>query len=309
MASFRICATLDCKSRLPDLKYDGHSKCVTCIGYCDVDNRCDECKHWPTELFASFLKHRHKLQMDRQRKSKSRQKARESKELLKLSATSDKEFDSDGPVSCKGAHVISPSGSSSNVSKELGLGLNDPLTKDDISLLSPRNLSLLSSSSVPKCLPKSPTAAISAPVSDQGISVSAAEFKELLTAVSNQSVTLQSLAQNVNLLMADRASSVSVHSASVFPPGQDLGSRPVVGLGSDPQSSGVLCAQVAGGPGSGGEPPTSGPCLSSLSPGPVRKEPKDSKTRPKVSIPAGETPKSFPLSRDTQHGLAVSYVD
>ena len=37
-------------------------------------------------------------------------------------------------------------------------------------------------------------------------------------------------------------------------------------VGVDPQSTGVLCARVAGGPGSGGEPPVLGSCPPTLDP-------------------------------------------
>ena len=62
-----------CNARLPDLKNDGHSRCKDCVGHiCTKDNKCEECSLWTDDVFASYLKHRHKLSLTRARKAKCR---------------------------------------------------------------------------------------------------------------------------------------------------------------------------------------------------------------------------------------------
>ena len=68
--SIRICVQKNCTNRLPKLKYDGHTQCVSYIGQdCDLEARCEECKDWSSETVLAVLKHRRKLLQDRARKA------------------------------------------------------------------------------------------------------------------------------------------------------------------------------------------------------------------------------------------------
>ena len=76
---FRVCASEGCKARLADFSYDQHSKCSTCIGkLCSFDDHCLECAAWSNETFATYIKHRHTLELTRKRKAKQRAKAKQS---------------------------------------------------------------------------------------------------------------------------------------------------------------------------------------------------------------------------------------
>ena len=66
---FRVCSTENCKIRLPDIVYDGHSRCSTCIGkVCNLNDHCFECAGWSNEMFDKYVKHRHML-VDKGKKS------------------------------------------------------------------------------------------------------------------------------------------------------------------------------------------------------------------------------------------------
>ena len=132
---FRFCKTLDCKVRLPDLAYDGHSLCSNCIGkVCTLGNRCSECIGWSDDLFDSYVKHRHTLELNKLRKAKQRSKA---KQLTLVSV--------DHKVAAS-AHSVSPSPPSSIVN-----------------ISSASSVSAYSPSAAPISLPNSPTADSSAP--------------------------------------------------------------------------------------------------------------------------------------------------
>ena len=74
-----MCSSDNCKNRLPDLTYDGHSRCSSCIGQlCSFENHCLECAGWPNEVFDRYIKHRHMLELNRIRKAKKRAKTRQS---------------------------------------------------------------------------------------------------------------------------------------------------------------------------------------------------------------------------------------
>ena len=71
---FRICSGEACSSRMPSLDYDGHSKCVGCIGQeCTLETRCSECVEWPGDKMKVFLKHKAELEKSRARKARCRQ--------------------------------------------------------------------------------------------------------------------------------------------------------------------------------------------------------------------------------------------
>ena len=75
---FRVCSSINCKIRLPDLTYDGHLKCSACIGQvCLLDNRCVECAGWPNDVFERFVKHRHMLELNKVRKAKQCSKTKQ----------------------------------------------------------------------------------------------------------------------------------------------------------------------------------------------------------------------------------------
>ena len=135
---FRVCSSEGCKVRLPDISYDGHSKCAGCIGkLCDSNNHCTECAEWSDDVFARYLKHRHVLELTRLRKAKQRAKA--------------KQAGGDGQLPVT-AHSLSPSPSVSIVS-----------------LSSSSPISPYSPSALTKTITSTPTAALQAP-SDQVIS-------------------------------------------------------------------------------------------------------------------------------------------
>ena len=96
MASFRVCCTTKCKNRLPDLKFDRHTRCSSCIGhFCFVDKKCDECSSWPNEFFfAKFIKHRKRLEYDRICKAKV-------KELKKTKAIEAVSAPATSAIECK----------------------------------------------------------------------------------------------------------------------------------------------------------------------------------------------------------------
>ena len=148
---FRVCASENCKVRLPDFKYDGHSRCSTCIGQvCNFNNHCLECADWPNDVFDRYVKHRHVLELTRLRKAKQRSKAKQSLEVSKL------------PVS---AHSVSPSPSVSVVS------------------LSPSSsISAYSPSAITQTLSSTPTAVTSAPQGDQVVTRSEFDSLKLLMA-------------------------------------------------------------------------------------------------------------------------------
>ena len=207
---FRFCKTLDCKVRLPDLVYDGHSLCSNCIGkVCTLGNRCSECINWSDELFDSYAKHRHTLELNKLRKAKQRSKAKQSTQLTLVSV--------DNKVAVS-AHSVSPSppGSIVNVS-----------TNSSISAYSP--------SAPVKTLP-SPTANPSAP-SDQVVTRS--EFDSLKSLIASMASDLAALRKPVQ---------VGVHSESVPPPTLALPSSSVVDYcDRDPSVNPMLLPLVGGG--------------------------------------------------------------
>ena len=312
MASFRLCSTLKCKNRLPDFKYDRHTKCSFCVGQtCDFGLRCDECANWPDDVFKAFVKHRKRLEVDRRRKAKSRQKSKTVDVSVSATCTQAvKETSSGRPKqSSRSVHNISSSENSGKNSAPKSTLIIDDVSLD---LLTSPDSVHLSPSRVPKSLPHTPTAAPPTPSSGQAITLSSAQFSFLVASIkdlkSNQSV----MHENLNALMAARSD--QVHSASVVPPGQASGPRPAEVLGCDPQSTDVLCAQVAGGSVSGGEPPSVGTYPSGLESDPVRsrkrvRESKDSKARAKRSrAPSSRVSptRSVALSSGSSVDLSVS---
>ena len=291
MSTYRKCATAECRIRLPDLKYDGHTFCWYCVGHiCCEQRRCNECSSWPVDKFQDYLRHRSRLAVDRERKAKYRQKLRDEKN--KSSAVSGSKLTSDNLHaidSCtRPVHAISPTIDSSvdSVPKSV-------LHVDDVSgkLLSSTPVSHFSPTSLPTSVPTPPTAPLP-PIGDQGITVDA--FNSLVQVVSSMQQTLATLANRGQ-----------VHSASIVPPGQVLGSGPVGVTGQDPQFSDALCVPVTGGSGPGGESSPTGSCPPDLELVPDRsrkrfREPKDLKRKSKRSR-AGESMDTFPYaSRDTQ---------
>ena len=94
MSTYRKCGTAECRIRLPDLKYDGHTLCWYCVGHiCCEERRCNECSLWPVDKFNDYLKHRTRLAVDRERKAKYRQKLRDEK--ARSGAFSASSFDQD----------------------------------------------------------------------------------------------------------------------------------------------------------------------------------------------------------------------
>ena len=295
MASFRKCANVHCNVRLPDLKYDGHTLCATCVGHtCTLDNKCDECSLWPVEVFEAYLKHKHRLAVDRERKARHRQKAKLEKVSNKTTGvmTGNKAQ----VVTERHTHSISPSMKSSGQfsSPVPGFVIHDVSQN----LFSSPTSSVISNLSLPKSLLNSPPAPL-APSRDQGVTVEA--FNALVQNVA-------ALNQSVISLVANQQ--VNVHSESVAPSGQVLGSMPAGGTGRDPQVSAVLCAQGAGGSVPGGESSPVGACPSDLESVPDRsrkrvRESKDSKSKVKRSR-AGESGAFPSRSRVTQHGIDVT---
>ena len=291
MASFRFCATEGCKLRLADLKYDRHSICPRCVGHvCDLNLKCSECSTWSEQQFKIYSKHRKKLEVDRARKARNRQKSK------------DIAIDNvDVLTGRKPDHSISPSFSSSDSRPRPKTPKQ--ISHEDVSqdlIYSPASsLSTYSIKSTPKAAPT--------PSGDQGIIVPPDEW-------SNFMAKFSVMDQNLSLLMADRAKTLgtNVHSESVAPSRQDSGPMPAVEVrsGADPQLSGVLCTPVVGGPGSGGESLAVGTCPSDLSPGHVRslkrnlRVPKDLLSKIKRSKEsAGRSSETCPIVVDDQQGM------
>ena len=71
----RYCATEGCRSKLPFVRYDGHTKCAECIGQlCNDHNRCQECSSWSSDAINAYVAHRRMLLASRERKARSRAK-------------------------------------------------------------------------------------------------------------------------------------------------------------------------------------------------------------------------------------------
>ena len=218
---FRVCSSLDCKIRLPDLSYDGHSKCSSCIGkVCSLEDRCVECKDWPSDVFDKFIKHRHQLDLNKARKAKQRSKAKQ--------LTLQREVGSDQQVIAVTAHSVSPSPSCSVVN-----------------VSSASSISAYSPSSAPISLPITPTAESSAP-RDQVVTRN--EFDSL------KSIML-TIASDLAALKKDKVKEIgSVHSESVAPPTQGLPQTSVVDSGDvDPSVNPMLLPLVGGGEAPKGE--------------------------------------------------------
>ena len=309
MASFRSCATVNCNRRLPDVKFDGHSKCVKCVGHtCSVDNKCDECSLWPIEQFASYLKHRHKLEVDRLRKAKQRQRIKDNRPRESVIdnvnvCNSPVAVPTDNVLEHGNVHSISPSVGSDGSDHKTALDIDDV----SLNLFSPcTNDSVASVSSFVQSVQSPNTAAPSAPPRDQGITISYDDFRLMLNDFASIKESNASLVKSVNVLMSDReARLASAHSDVVVPPRQDSGLRLTCGVGgADPQSADVLFATSAGGSGSGGEPALVSPCPSNLSPDHDRsrkrlREPKDTLSRVKRTR-AGESSATCLPVRDCQ---------
>ena len=218
---FRVCASLDCKIRLPDLAYDGHTKCSGCIGkVCSLEDRCVECKDWPSDVFDKFVKHRHQLELNKVRKAKQRSKA---KQLIL-----EREAGSDQQVLAVAAHSVSPS---------------PPCSVINVSSAS--SVSAYSPTTAPISLPITPTAESSAP-RDQVVTRN--EFDSL------KSIML-TIASDLAAMKKDRVKD-SVHSESVPPPTQSLPQTSVVDTGDvDPSVNPMLLPLVRG-----GEAPEGGFC-------------------------------------------------
>ena len=177
---FRICSTVNCKVRLPDVFYDGHTLCSGCIGkVCSLSDRCAECAGWSAETFESYVKHRHTLELNKLRKAKQRTKSK-----LVVSVI-------DRQVAGT-AHSVSPSPSSSVVNLS---------TSSSVSAYSP--------SAATNPISFSPTANISAP-RDQVVTRS--EFDSLKALMANMASDLAALRKS------DSSKLANVHSESVSPP-------------------------------------------------------------------------------------------
>ena len=175
----RICASSDCKTRLPDLAHDGHSRCSGCIGQlCSFNNHCIECAGWSNEVFTKYLKHRHVLELSRLRKAKQRSKAK----LVTGEGSIQQSF-------AAAAHSVSPSPPTSIVN-----------------LSSSSSVSAYSPSANVSPLPCSPTTVASAPC-DQVITRS--EFDSLKSMMLTMASDLAALRKNP----VDQ-----VHSESAPPP-------------------------------------------------------------------------------------------
>ena len=190
MSKYRVCSTDGCKVRMPDLAFDRHTRCQTCVGKaCSFDDHCEECASWSNEDFDRFVKHRHTLELTRLRKAKQRAKA-------KLS-TSAGNFQT---AVTGAAHSVSPSPSRSVVSLS---------PSSSVSVYSP-------SSSLPILLPtNSPAADSSAP---QGQVVTRSEFDNLKNLMLSMATDLAAI----------RKDSGQAHSDSVPPPSQSVSLNPVV---------------------------------------------------------------------------------
>ena len=226
---YRVCSTDGCKVRLPDLTFDGHSRCSTCIGkLCSSLDHCIECAEWSNEIFDKYVKHRHMLELTRLRKAKQRAKAKQ----LTLSNVGKQLTLSDvGQQAVAGSsHSVSPSPPASVVT------------------LSPSSsLSPYSPSACTKSLPSSsPSAGISAP-RDQVITRS--EFDSLKS-------LMMSMATDVATMMKDR----QVHSESAPPPSRSVPLTPVVDSGCDPAAHRSNPLPVDGSPVLSGEPCPTGSC-------------------------------------------------
>ena len=80
---YRTCAVESCKNRMPDLAYDGHIRCSTCIGQeCNYELKCAECCDWSEEQFKAFVKHRHTLQVSRARKARYRKEKKTGSQVV-----------------------------------------------------------------------------------------------------------------------------------------------------------------------------------------------------------------------------------
>ena len=323
MASFRSCVSPGCKIRLPDLKYDSHSKCSVCVGHvCTIDNKCEECCLWPVDKFNIFLKHRKRLLADRERKARNRRLLKERKQDGFYDKTEDRLtiVDKAGGKAGKAGkvgnvrtvHSVSASVHSSSSSSG-----NKPLLHiDDVSdnlFSSPVSTihSMSFARSLPYSLSRSATPSL-APRSDHDITVNAE--------------TLASLVRNVDFLMKERQLSL-LHSASVSPAHLASSSMPVRDDGEDPQMSGALPR----GPASHGERSLSGVCPSDSSPSPDRsrrrrRDPKDhghkikrsrrgSSEEPSAARPSLQEPQTYAHSEELQVPLdlprdsSVSSVD
>ena len=220
---FRVCSSENCKARLPDLSYDGHSKCSNCIGkLCAVDDHCDECVAWPSETFNIYLKHRHTLELTRLRKAKQRAKAKQSGNV------------GDGQQAVTG-HSLSPSPSTSVVS----------LSTSPISPYSP--------STMTKSISMTPTAVTQAP-SDQV--VSRAEFDSLKELIMTMATDLASVVADKR---SGQGSKVDVHSESVPQPSLAVPSTSGIdsrlsSLGREPPVDRTILSLVEGSTMPEGEP-------------------------------------------------------
>ena len=212
---FRVCSSENCKARLPDLSYDGHSKCSNCIGkLCAVDDHCDECVAWPSETFNIYLKHRHTLELTRLRKAKQRAKAKQASNV------------GDGQQAVTG-HSLSPSPSTSVVS----------LSTSPISPYSPTTIT--------KSISMTPTAVTQAP-SDQV--VSRAEFDSLKELIMTMATDLASVVADKR---SGQGNSINVHSESVpqpslaVPSTSGIDSR-LTSLGREPPVDRTILSLVEG---------------------------------------------------------------
>ena len=207
---FRFCSTGNCKVRLPDISYDGHTLCSVCIGkVCSLTDRCAECASWTPEVFDKYVRHRHTLELNKLRKAKQRTKSK-----LVVSVI-------DRQVAGT-AHSVSPSPSSSVVNLS---------TTSSVSAYSP--------SAATQPISSSPTATVSAP-SDQVVTRS--EFDSLKALMASMASDLASLRKSGNSNVAQ------VHSDCVPPPAHDVSPSSVVDLcDRDPPVNPMLCPLVGGG--------------------------------------------------------------
>ena len=177
---FRICSTGNCKVRLPDISYDGHTLCSNCIGkVCSLNDRCAECANWTSEVFDKYVRHRHTLELNRLRKAKQRTKSKLVASVIDRQVAGT-------------AHSVSPSPHSSVI---------------NISTCS--SVSAYSPSAATQPISSSPAAIISAP-SDQVVTRS--EFDSLKALMASMASDLASLRKGGNSNVAQ------VHSDCVPPP-------------------------------------------------------------------------------------------